>query len=313
MADDVKKAINIDVNAVVSDKSLDGLQKLNALTDARAELLENIDKLKKSSAKFSKEELKAEKEKVKEIEKAIKLKPGSKGKFNLEEFSKGLQEIFVKGAKTLTDALGLSWQSFASLLKDVIKSVQSEMSEMLQSSLMTSSTTRSNVFKYGLSAGQNYGFVKARSYLGIESSEDLMYMNAQQSEMFQSIMTEYSRKYNELYNKGFFDTLLKYQVERAKFQDEIEIRLIQMFVDNKDTIIGGINTIMKISETLLKILDWISGRQTQSASETIKNYTTKQINVNSTFNITGQTNDMSIVQAGEQGSQFIVDATKNLA
>lgn len=305
MADDTLKSINIDVNAVVTDESLSNIERLNTLTATRSDLLENIDKLRKSNSEWAKEELKAEKETLKEINKAVKLKKDTKSNIDYKKFfTSAIAKGFKEGADILTTALGVSWKSFA----DIMTSVTEEMGTMLQSSLLTNSTTRSNVFGFGMSSGESYGFEKAKSALGNLSTEDLMYMSPKQAELFQKTMTQYAQEYNKLYDEGFFDTLMEYQVERAKFQDEVEIELIKMFVENKDTFISGMKGIMKIADAILKVLAYMSGRQTASASETISNYSSKSISVDTTFNITGQVNDMNWAKAGEQVGEYAYSA-----
>ena len=307
MADDTLKSINIDVNAVITEESLSNIERLNTLTATRSDLLENIDKLRKSNSKWAKEELKAERETLKEINKAVKLKKDTKSKIDFRQFfHDSIVNGAKKGASYMAEALAISWRSF----EDIAKSVTEEMGTILKHSLLTSSTTRSNVFGFGMSSGESYGFEKAKSALGNLSTEDLMYMNPKQASLFQKTMTQYAQEYNKLYDEGFFDTLMEYQVERAKFQDEIEIELIKMFVENKETFISGMKGIMKIADAILKMVQYFNKGQTVSASETISNYSSKSISVDTTFNITGQVNDMNWAKAGEQVGEYAYNAVK---
>lgn len=306
---DTLDSLLIKINYKEDPKSLTTMEKVNAILESRAEIEGNIKELQKSRSKEAKEELKRQKELLKDIKSSAKLKK-SKGKIDWEEFGKkAIVQGFEKGKEILTTALDASWSSLAELMKGVTE----EMGEMLEASLLTSGTTRKNVFTYGMTAGQSYGFEKTKTAMGI-SDEDLMYMNPKQAQLFQKTMTKYATEYNKLYDEGFFDTLMEYQIERQKFQDDVEIEIIKMLVQNKETIIGGMQAIMTIAKTVLKILDWMGGRQTASASSTIANYSnSKSVKVDATFNISGQTKDMSQVNGSDMASEFVTNTQKYLA
>lgn len=141
-------------------------------------------------------------------------------------------------------------KSFLQGIANVFKDAWGELKNIMQSSFMTNSTTRENMFNYGFSAAESYGFEQAKSMLGISSEEDLWYMNDMQRQKFQEVMTKYAEKYNKLSDSGFFDTMLEYQIEMEEFKKDVQLELVQFFVDNKDTI----KTFMKLSMDFLKVI-----------------------------------------------------------
>lgn len=217
----------------------------------------------------------------KQIDKAFKKSAEDMG-FNLaQNINKGV----TKGLSKVKD-----W--FVNEFKDA----WSEIGNLANASLMTNATTRENVFNYGMSAAQSYGFEQAKSMLGIQNDDELMYMNEFQRNKFTEIMEKYTNRYNELYDSGFFEDYLDYQIEMQEFQQDLRLEFVQWFIDNKDTIKTVLNTIMTVSEFIITALGGLlslfgAGSSSSSYSDSYvnntSNVTNNNVKVDYTFNGNG--------------------------
>lgn len=142
-------------------------------------------------------------------------------------------------------------------LKDIFKSALGELQTMLDYSRLTNRNVREQAFTFGFSPAENYAYSKVTSLMGINDLEDLMYMTEQQTEKFQERFVEYASKYQELYDKGFFDTLEQYNWEMEEFKEDMQYAIIDFFIDNKEVIITSLKAIMTIADGVLKIVGWL--------------------------------------------------------
>lgn len=334
MAKDVVKDLKIDLQEALNEGINEPLKNADRYFDQLTTLQTHLNKLtqeynqlKKLGNETAKEDLKQHKEAIKELQKAIQLKrrynatplksfakemfgiqERSQGEDRAKELGQSINRAFTGGAKYLQNALGLSWMS----LKTILDNSLAELNNMLQSSLLTNAKTRENVFTYGMSGAESYGFEKAKGLLGIQNDSDLMYMNSQQSKLFQESMKKYADKYSELYDKGYFEEMLEFQVEMDMFRQDVQLALIRMFLDNKETIISGFNALMDIAQKVTSILNWIGGRQSATASEVLNNYSTKNVSVDTTFNITGDISKENATTIGTQVSDYWELFSKNM-
>ena len=220
-----------------------------------------------------------------------------------EEFGKNVKselemssEVMVGNLKAqFLDKLSSLASSFLSSIGNVFKEAWGELDTMLRSSLLSDANTRENIFSYGFSASESYGFDKAKQMLGIQSEEDLMYMNETQRSKFAEVMTKYSEKYNALYNSGFFDKYLEFQIEMEEFKLDMQMEIIEFFMGNKDTIKKFMELSMSAMEFIVEALDWLMdffGRSKQTTDEDklsnindiISSYTSNSINISQNFN-----------------------------
>ena len=226
-----------------------------------------------------------------------------------EQMGKNLKNTLVSGFKTgsniLLKALGTSWES----LKSILSNTLGELDTMLKSSLLTDATTRENVFGYGMSAGESYGFTKAKDLLGISNTSDLAYMTDTQAKLFRESMIKYTNRYNELADKGFFDKMLEFNVQRQEFEEDLKLELIDFFMDNKDTIMTAMQAIITISEEIIKFIGSALGTgNMEAASNAVANYSNKNINVDTTFNLSGQMSSQDFAVVGTNMVDYMVSS-----
>lgn len=227
-------------------------------------------------------------------------------------FLRKLHDVFDKNKNNFIDAakatFGISnasiWMAAMSKLKEILFDALDEFNNIVDSSYLTNATTRQNLFTYGLNASQSYGFEKAKSMLGVDD-ESMIYMNDFQRNKFIEIMQKYTDKYNELYDKGFFDKYLETQIALDEFQLDFKLEFLNFFVENKDTIMfvldGLLDFMVFVTNTLsiiAKPANWLSeglatlfGESTTQNVERYQNntsnsYRTNNVNMNyyNTFN-----------------------------
>lgn len=209
-------------------------------------------------------------------------------------------------ALTGLKAIGLA---FLAGLKNVFTDAIDGMKDALEFSQLSNSQTRELMFSYGLNNAQAYALTQAQQLVGVNSFEDMMYMNAQEREQFIEAFQKYTEKYDALYESGFFEDMQDFQYEMKDFKLEMQHDVMKFFVDNKDLIKAGMKAIIQIAEWILKFFGSIvdafsSGGRSDSersaaVSDIISNYTnTNTTNNNSTtnnntFNINSQNGQWS--------------------
>ena len=237
-------------------------------------------------------------------------------------FSKYFKESFSKSAENagvnLAESLMKNLKKVADFFKNTIKDSWYELQDMVSSSYLTNPITRQNAFTYGLSAGESYGFEQAKSMMGI-SEEDLMYMESHQAQKFQEIMSKYSEKYNELYDSGFFEQMMDYQIEMQEFQQDIKLEVVKWIVDNKDLIKAGMEAIMKLTDFTIRALGWLvnnfgGGNLTSYSDSRVNNsniITNNNINVDNTFNGSNSTDQSNMTNPGIMTYEQVLKVLNN--
>ena len=210
-------------------------------------------------------------------------------------------------------------KSFLNSLENVFTDAWNEYKEMQQASLMTNQTTRENMFAYGFTPGQSYGFEQAKSMLGIQGEEDLWYMNQTQREQFQRIMTKYAEKYTSLADSGFFDTMLNYQIEMQEMKQDLQMTIVEFIVNNKDLIISFMTMSMSFLKGIMEIVSWIAdlfsvnrssdAERAANIDSILNSYTQNknmQFNQTNNFNnVSGQFVDSSLNQLTAQTTEAL--------
>ncbi len=282
------------------------------------------DTLKSAIAEFEKGTSEKDIETLKSLRKMLK---------ELEESTKSTENVNVV-RKLIKDKLGDMFESIGDALtdffKETLKAAKERILEMasydLANSLFTNASARQQALKYGImDPAQNYALSQAMSELGMSSEEDLMFMNPAQQEKFAERMGYWSGKYTELANKDFFRTVQEFQLEWSEFKYDMELGMIEFFMQNKDTIKQVMEVGMQFMEGVLTLLSSIldffqisrSDSQRHAASmEIVRNYTsrtsTTNVNINNTLNPSSQvlTDKQMLSQAGRLSYAQLIEALK---
>lgn len=133
-------------------------------------------------------------------------------------------------------------------------------------SLITNADARQQQLRYGLSSAQNFAFSQAKTMLGINTDEDLMYMNATQRDRFLQYMEKYSQWYSKMDSSGVLKNIQEMQLEFKELKQEIGMEFLSWLATNKDTImtvIKGLFEVTKyIAELILKVASFVTGSGT---------------------------------------------------
>lgn len=210
--------------------------------------------------------------KTTEMTKSVKI--NFKYKESLEEMIKAMDEAAqeaseasgmtqrVKAQAKLTQKMFDDFQtlktsfvtSFLKGLKTIFNEGIDELNNLVASSRLSNQATREQMFQYGFNFAQSYGFSQAKSLMGIESEEDLVYMDENERKKFFQLFNKYTEKYNELYDKGFYDDLREFEIGKEEFFQDIRLEIVTFFVNNKDLIRDGMKGLLEIMKVVTKIL-----------------------------------------------------------
>lgn len=191
---------------------------------------------------------------------------------------------------------------------DYLAKVFDDFNEIVQNSYLTNATTRRNAFSYGMTSAESFGFEKAKGLLNIQNTEDLMYMNDFQSKKFRELMSKYTEQYSKLYEQGFFDKMLEFQIAQEDFKFNFEMKVMELFMQNKDLIINALDAILDIANWVMSILPNVSG----TSDSIINEINSKKISVDTTFNISGDVNKQMLINAGQQTVGLMEEQIYNL-
>ncbi len=169
----------------------------------------------------------------------------------VEKFREGL-------SKGLTTLIGVNESGFGALTS-LAKDAWGELQSLVEYSKLSTKDVREQMFSYGFTFAENYAFDKTMGLLGLGDVEDLWYLNQQEQSKFMEKFGEYSDRYTQLYDQGFFEDMQEYNWEMEEFKEDLRYSIIQWMVDNKDIIKSGMEAIMTIAEWILKFFGWIFG------------------------------------------------------
>lgn len=209
----------------------------------------------------------------------------------LDDFKSFTKDTFLKGFKSITTDL---LNGITSTFKDA----WTELKEITKFSTMTDDSVRSLKLGYGFSSSQAYGYSQALNATGMSSMEDLMWANSTQLEQFRKAFDKYSEYYEQTITDDFVEKQIEFQSEMMMFKQDLTNEVIGFYMDNKDTIITCMDSLITFSEYTIKALGWIVKyfggndrsqeikiRDTQSIiSSYTKSNTTNNINTTNNFN-----------------------------
>ena len=205
----------------------------------------------------------------------------------------------IAGAKKLGKVASTVFKTMGIDLKSIMGDVVSTIKEALDpnkgmasyntgSSIFTNSAARESQMKYGLSTSSNYAFMQARSMLGLNTDEDLMYMNQSQKEVFNNIMDRYKTWYTQLESTGALVKLQEAQLEFKMFKQELSMKLLNWFANHKEAIFKILEITMNTLEFIANVVGWILDLipgSTKASSSSLSNSDSYGSNTNSNINI----------------------------
>lgn len=163
----------------------------------------------------------------------------------------GLKDSLITELKSLGT-------KFLNSLKNIFIGGIDELKKMVDYSKLTNSSIRDLKFTYGFSSAEAYAFDKAKEIQGIQSDEDLYYMDEGQRERFREDIIKYTEKYNQLYDSGTFEKIQEYSFEMKEFEEDLKLKVVEWIMNHKDVIRKGMDAIMKLTDFTLSALSSIA-------------------------------------------------------
>lgn len=227
-------------------------EELRALESEQAELLRLQEFASSKNLPFNKED------RLKDVTSQINKKEGFIT--NLKVASGVITTLtngFGKFNSTLYALTGISVK-----VNDIFKNILGDMSNFIKAastsdfgtSLITSSSSRSQQLRYGLTGAQNFALSQTMSMLGISGEEDLMYMNTGQRTLFTSYMEKYINWYNEVSSSGVLQDIQLMQLDFKMFRQELAMDLLNWISQNKDTIMDAVKATISAAKWIAEIL-----------------------------------------------------------
>lgn len=204
--------------------------------------------------------------------------------------------------------------------KDIFQNVKS-MTDMYSgmatystgSSLITNAAARNVQMQYGLSAGAAYGFDRARQMLGVQSDEDLLYMNESQRALFSSYMQRSQEFYNEMESSGVLQDIQEMQLEFALFKEELSREFLTFLANNKDEIMSILRGVLDVTKWILNGITSIVtlGSNSTSLSDAVS--TNSYRTTNKTVNVTMTNNATGVISDQDQMMGYFDEALQRVA
>lgn len=229
-------------------------EELRALESEQAELLRLQEFASSKNLPFDKDK----EDRLKDVTSQINKKEGF---ITNLKFASGVITTLTKGFgkfnSTLYALTGISVK-----VSDVFKNILGDMSNFIKTastsdfgtSLITSSSSRSQQLRYGLTGAQNFALSQTMSMLGISGEEDLMYMNTGQRSLFTSYMEKYINWYNEVSSSGVLQDIQLMQLDFKMFRQELAMDLLNWISQNKDTIMDAVKATISAAKWIAEIL-----------------------------------------------------------
>ena len=177
------------------------------------------------------------------------------------KFASGVVTTLTKGFgkfnSTLNALTGISVKVsnvFENILGDMSNFIKAASTSDFGTSLIASSSSRSQQLRYGLTGAQNFALSQTMSMLGISSEEDLMYMNTGQRSLFTSYMEKYINWYNEVSSSGVLQDIQLMQLDFKMFRQELALDLLNWISQNKDTIMDAVKATISAAKWIAEIL-----------------------------------------------------------
>lgn len=171
----------------------------------------------------------------------------------------------------------LTKQLFKNIWTDAKKMLDDVATYSLSTSYITNASARNQAITYGLSDAQNYAFTQVKSLMGISSDEDLYYMNTNQREMFNKLMTQYSELYEQMNSSGQLADYQEIQLTWKELKAEWSATIVKFFSENKDTIIGFMNAGMSfmsfVMNGLSALVNFFTGNGSSGGLDYLSNAT----------------------------------------
>ena len=240
------------IGDIYQSKLTNASEELRELESEQAELLRLRDFASSKNLSFDKED------RLEEVTNQIGKKEGF---ITNLKFASGVITTLTNGFRKFNSTL-YALTGISVKVSDVFKNILGDMSNFIKAastsdfgtSLIASSSSRSQQLRYGLTGAQNFALSQTMSMLGISGEEDLMYMNTGQRSLFTSYMEKYINWYNEVSSSGVLQDIQLMQLDFKMFRQELAMDLLNWISQNKDTIMDAVKATISAAKWIAEIL-----------------------------------------------------------
>lgn len=228
-----------------------------------------------------------------------------------------------QGQKLFNSAL-----KFLGDIYDEAKQMMDDIASYSEKSMTFSSEATNLKLSYGLSGAEAYAWSQAAKDVGFSSFDDylenFMYATDETNERLQTLV----KKYEETYEQDV-EVAQAYQQFQAEFEDfkkQLQMELIDFFMENKDTIKAALELGMTFMEAMLQLVGWIAQalseghdrteyERTSAISDIYNNYGAQATNntnvkIDNTFNGVSNNDRGMLIDAGSATYRQILEALK---
>lgn len=190
-------------------------------------------------------------------------------KTKLEDYKKGYNTIGGAFLGKSTEKISENFQKqmkaviskIGTFFTDIFKNAINKLSEMATynagTSLISNSTNRERQLTFGLTSGQNYAMTTAMDALGMQSTDDLLWMNTAQASKYQELTATLEAQYDKLESTGVFDTVQEFQIDFKMFKTEFTNTIYQFIADHKTELEAVLKLAMNFMNGILTFVGWI--------------------------------------------------------
>lgn len=240
------------IGDIYQSKLTNASDELRELESEQTELLRLQDFASSKNLPFNKED------RLEEVTNQITKKEGF---ITNLKFASGVITTLTKGFGKFNSTL-YALTGISAKVSDVFKNIFVDMSDFIKAastsdfgtSLIASSSSRSQQLRYGLTGAQNFALSQTMSMLGMSGEEDLMYMNTGQRALFTSYMEKYINWYNEVSSSGVLQDIQLMQLDFKMFRQELAMDLLNWISQNKDTIMDAVKATISAAKWIAEIL-----------------------------------------------------------
>lgn len=249
-----------------------------------------------------------------------------KGKVDLgwDKFFNGMTQKAIQLGKTIYNEA----KKFLEDLYDEAKEMMEELASYSETSSVYSSEATNLKLSYGLSGSEAYAWSKAAKDVGFSSFDDylenFMYATEETNQRLQMLVKKYEETYE--HDVEVANAYQKFQESFKDFKTQLELEIINFFMDNSDLIKSTLELATVFMEDMLKLVGWIvqhlsSGRdrteyeRAASIADIYNNYgasatTNTNVKIDNTFNGVSNNDRGMLIDAGSMTYRQILEALK---
>ena len=152
-------------------------------------------------------------------------------------------------------------------ISDKVIKVLEKVQDVVDYSRLSNPAVREQAFEFGFSPAENYAYTQTMDVMGLSSFEDLYFLTENQWKRFNDNFEKFSKRYSNLYDGGFFESIEDYNYRLAEWEEEMKYEFLEFFVNNKELIMGGLDVLTELLGYVTAATRWLLGGDSQDLDE----------------------------------------------